>query len=99
MCGDYVTEKLYKVMRQDIIPVVLSGASMVSVAPPHSYISVTDFATIDQLAAYLQVVAEDKELFASYFWWRDFYERRFKHHQASRRSKDPWIMNRVRQWN
>ena len=73
MCGDYVTEKLYKVMRQEIIPVVLNRASMGSVAPPHSYISVTDFATIDQLAAYLQVVAEDKELFASYFWWREFY--------------------------
>ena len=28
---------------------------------------------MSDLAKYLKKVAEDDELFASYFWWRDFY--------------------------
>jgi len=73
MCSDYVTEKLWKVLSYNVIPVVLNGADMSSIAPPHSVIQFSDFKTIADLAKYLKKVAEDDLLFASYFWWRDFY--------------------------
>ena len=56
-----------------MIPVVLNGADMSRVAPPHSYINVMDFNTTKELASYLNKLDQDDELFASYFWWRDYY--------------------------
>ena len=36
-------------------------------------VSVEDFSSTHELAAYLATVAADDALFASYFWWRDYY--------------------------
>ena len=36
-------------------------------------VSVEDFSSTHALAAYLATVAADDALFASYFWWRDYY--------------------------
>ena len=62
-----------------MIPVVLNGADMSQVAPTHSYINVMDFKTTEELANYLNRVDQDDELFASYFWWRDYYTVKVKH--------------------
>ena len=70
---DYVTEKFFNLLPYNVIPVVLNGANMSRVAPPHSYINVMDFNTTEELALYLHAVDQNDELFASYFWWRDFY--------------------------
>ena len=56
-----------------MIPVVLNGANMTRLAPPHSFINVRDFSTTEELANYLHRVEQDDKLFASYFWWRDYY--------------------------
>ena len=74
ICEDYVTEKFYNILQYNVIPVVLNGADMSKVAPPHSYINVEDFHSLEELSQYLDKVASDDELFASYFWWRDFYK-------------------------
>ena len=34
------------------------------------------------LAHYLKLLDADDAKFNEYFWWRDFYARRFRHHQA-----------------
>ena len=47
---------------------------MSAIAPPHSYINAEDFSSMEQLAEYLQLVARNDSLFASYFWWRDYYK-------------------------
>ena len=90
LCTDYVTEKFWKVLEYNVIPVVLNGANMSHIAPPHSYIDFKDFNNnitgvtftlchsclthfVTEAAAYMKKVSEDDELFASYFWWRDFY--------------------------
>lgn len=36
LCKDYVTEKVYKIMNQNIIPVVYNGADMSRFLPPKS---------------------------------------------------------------
>ena len=70
---DYVTEKFYNVLPYNVIPVVYNGADMYRFAPPNSFINVDDFKSLEQLAEYLTLVAANDELFASHFWWRDFY--------------------------
>ena len=71
---DYVTEKFFKILPYNVIPVVFNGANMSAIAPPHSYINAEDFSSVEQLAEYLQLVASNDSLFASYFWWRDYYK-------------------------
>ncbi len=34
------------------------------------------------LAHYLKLLDADDAKFNEYFWWRDFYARKFRHHQA-----------------
>ena len=54
MCGDYITEKFFMVLNQNVIPVVFTGANMSRIAPPQSYINVADFLTIQDLVAHLE---------------------------------------------
>jgi hypothetical protein len=44
------------------------------VAPPHSFIHVEDFASIEELAKHINHLAVDEEAYSSYFWWRDDYK-------------------------
>ena len=78
LCPDYVTEKFFEFFnhRYNVIPVVYNGADMASIAPPHSYISVRDYSSVEHLAQYLSIVSSNDTLFASYFWWRDYYSYR-----------------------
>lgn len=74
LCGDYVTEKFFNILKYDVIPVTFNGADMSSVAPPNSYVNALDFDTPKELAKFLQKISEDDALYASYFWWRDYYQ-------------------------
>ena len=74
VCKDYVTEKFFNILPYNTIPVVMNGADMTKVAPKHSYINVLDFPSTAKLAEYLKKVASDDQLFASFFWWREFYK-------------------------
>ena len=46
---DYITEKFFKVLPYDVIPIVLNGVDMTTIAPPHSYIDVKDFKSFEGL--------------------------------------------------
>ena len=52
ICPDYVTEKFFDIFkyRYNVIPVVYNGADMAAIAPPHSYISVRDYSSVEHLA-------------------------------------------------
>ena len=43
LCKDYLTEKFWKILPYNVIPIVLNGVNMTSIAPPHSYIDIKDF--------------------------------------------------------
>ena len=43
LCTDYVTEKFWKILPYNVIPVVLNGANMSNIAPKNSYIDFKDF--------------------------------------------------------
>ena len=50
-------------------------------APYRSYIDVSKFKSPKELAHFLKILDSDDAKFNSYFWWRNFYKRRFAHHQ------------------
>lgn len=73
ICEDYVTEKLWKAVDRNVIPIVLGGANYRDILPPDSYIDVKDFSTPFHLAQYLLKVDGNDTLYNSYFRWKAFY--------------------------
>ena len=61
ICDGYVTEKFFKILTSDMIPVVLNGANMTEIAPPNSYIDVKDFDSVQGLYISLQKFCDEKE--------------------------------------
>ena len=47
LCADYVTEKFWKVLDYNVIPVVMNGVNMTNFAPPNSYINLKDFKNME----------------------------------------------------
>lgn len=74
VCNDYVTEKFFNILKYDVIPIVFNGANLTTYAPPHAAIDALDFESPRKLVKYLQSL--DDASYASYFWWRDYYELR-----------------------
>ena len=62
LCEDYITEKFWKVLNFNVIPVVLNGVNMSAVAPPHSYIDIKQFENIAG------------DILLSLAFWGDFHE-------------------------
>nr|XP_033503589.1 alpha-(1,3)-fucosyltransferase 7-like [Epinephelus lanceolatus] len=70
---DYITEKLWRNAYQSgAVPVVLGPPleDYKAVAPPNSFIHVDEFASVKDLAKYLQQLAEDKKRYSEYFAWK-----------------------------
>jgi len=70
ICPDYVSEKFYRALEQNVVPVVYGGADYTQYAPPHSFISVGDFASPKQLADYLLMLDRNPSLYLKYFEWK-----------------------------
>lgn len=72
-CDSYITEKLFEnALRNNVVPIVMGArrGDYERSAPPHSFIHVDDFETIEQLANYLKVVDNNDTLYDSYLAWR-----------------------------
>ena len=67
---DYVSEKPYKILSADTIPVVRGGANYTSRLPPKSYINVQDFKGPKELAEFLKLLSANATEYASYFEWK-----------------------------
>ncbi|XP_037090668.1 alpha-(1,3)-fucosyltransferase 7-like [Pollicipes pollicipes] len=72
LCEDYITEKFWHALRAGMVPVVRGPPPEAyrRVAPPHSFIHVQNFDSVDQLAAYLTSLTENRTAYESYFAWR-----------------------------
>ena len=73
-CPDYVTEKFYRPLLYDTVPIVLGGVDYDQFAPPHSYINAFDFPSAKELAEYLHLLDRNEDLYARYFDWKRNYE-------------------------
>ena len=91
LCVDYLTEKVWDILKLNIVPVVLGGADYKEILPPNSYIDVRDIKSPKNLADYLHILDSNDQLYRQYFEWK----RRFQI-----RTLSPWcqfcaFMNRV----
>ena len=59
-----------------MIPVVLGGLSKhdyEKIAPPHSFLHIDDFLSPEDLMKRMYVIANNEQIYNSYFWWRTHY--------------------------
>ena len=73
LCPDYVTEKFYKALINDVVPIVYGGADYTNYAPPHSFINIADFKSPKDLAEYLKLLDRNDALYMEYFQWKKHY--------------------------
>lgn len=78
LCRDYVTEKFYRPLKYDVVPVVLGGANYSALAPPMSYISALDFRSPEELGKFLLSVAGNTRSYTSYLKWKERYQLRYE---------------------
>ena len=72
ICPEYVTEKFFRILQLDLVPVVYGGADYSAIAPPHSYIDARQY-TPKELSKYLKKLQRDDKLYAEYFRWKKSY--------------------------
>ncbi|CAJ0947401.1 unnamed protein product, partial [Mesorhabditis belari] len=74
-CRDYVTEKFFQALRFGAIPIVF-GASLEfyqKIAPKDSFVHISQFPSIKELARFLKLVASTQELLEKFHAWRTEY--------------------------
>ncbi|KAF9813825.1 hypothetical protein SFRURICE_007980 [Spodoptera frugiperda] len=72
-CRDYVTEKFFvNGLQHNVLPIVMGAraSEYAALAPHNSYVHVEEFASPEELAAYLRRLDEDDNLYNSYFKWK-----------------------------
>jgi len=75
ICVDYMTKKSFLNMDNYVIPILYNGITdMQHFLPPHSYIHVNDFSSIEELANYLKYLHKNPQEYANYFWWKKYYK-------------------------
>ncbi|CAM1327980.1 FUT7 (predicted) [Pycnogonum litorale] len=73
ICKDYITEKFFKVLPYDVVPVVLGGGDYSNVVPSSSYIDVTSFPSTENLAQYLKLLDRREDLYVKYLEWKRYF--------------------------
>ena len=73
LCTDYITEKVFDRMANNVLPIVLGGADYTAHLPPHSYINVKDYSSPKKLAKYLHKLDKNDTLYNEYFAWKKNY--------------------------
>lgn len=74
LCPDYVTEKFYRALMNNVVPLVYGGADYAQYAPPNSYVNVADFKTPKDLAEYLILLQNNDALYDKFFDWKKDYQ-------------------------
>lgn len=66
----YVSEKLFMPLQSRSVPIYFGAPDVENYMPPHSFIHVRDFKTLDELVDYVKKVHNDPVLYMEYFAWR-----------------------------
>ena len=74
LCRDYVTEKLFRTLNTEIVPIVYGATNYSRDTPPHSVINVEDYSSPQDLARYLRRLASNETEYNSYFEWKKSYD-------------------------
>ena len=74
VCDDYVTEKFWKYLGSNLVPVVLGGTDYKKVAPPNSFINALDYQNPEDLANYLKYLISNQTAYNEYFKWTSYFD-------------------------
>ena len=72
-CNEYITEKFWvNSILNGVVPIAFGGTRVAyeRVAPPRSFIHISDFSSQRELVDYLQLLDNNDELYNEYFAWR-----------------------------
>ena len=72
-CRDYVTEKAFRTLSYNLVPVEMGGADYKKILPPHSFIHAHDFKSPKELADYLKLVSQNPDMYRKYLAWKHKY--------------------------
>lgn len=78
ICKDYVTEKFFRPLLFDIVPVVMGGGNYPYISPPGSYIDALQFGSPVELGHFLKRVAADVDWYESYSLWKQYFEIKYE---------------------
>ena len=73
ICDGYVTEKLFKILSLNLVPVTFGGGPYSEIAPPNSYVNALSYESPKQLAEYLKFLDKNDEKYIEYFKWKKNY--------------------------
>ncbi|XP_065067181.1 glycoprotein 3-alpha-L-fucosyltransferase A-like [Rhopilema esculentum] len=73
-CHDYVTEKYWERITQNVVPVVMGANYDKGVAIPGSYIDASEFESIQKLAEYLLYLDKNDDEYNKYFAYKGKFE-------------------------
>ena len=73
LCPDYVTEKVYRPLAQNTVPVVFGGSDYSHYLPSGSYVNAFDYSSPRELANHLHKLMVDDKLYSMYFQWKGKY--------------------------
>ena len=69
-CQDYMTEKIFRTLKFDIIPVVLGAGDYTTLLPKRSYLDVRDFDSPEHLARHMEYLSKHPKEYLEYFKWK-----------------------------
>ncbi|XP_013774001.1 glycoprotein 3-alpha-L-fucosyltransferase A-like [Limulus polyphemus] len=73
ICKQYITDMFFYALKQNIVPVLMSGKPELFELPPKSFINIRDYQTPAKLARYLLLLDKNDYLYNQYFKWIDYY--------------------------
>lgn len=72
-CEDYVTEKVFAILKYNIIPIVYGHGNYLEVVPPLSVINTVNYKGPKQLADYMKYLVANPKEYLSYLNWKKDY--------------------------
>ncbi|GAB4844806.1 Alpha-(1,4)-fucosyltransferase [Ancistrocladus abbreviatus] len=70
MTESYVTEKLFYALDSGAVPIYFGAPNVLDFVPPHSIIDGSKFGSLEELASYVKILANDPVAYAEYHAWR-----------------------------
>ena len=76
LCANYITEKFWRSLDNDMIPIVLGPPSTdyKRIAPNKSFISVEDYSSLKELADYILYLDKNTTAYEEFFEWKKYYD-------------------------
>jgi hypothetical protein len=66
LCEDYISEKLWRMLSLNVVPVVMGGVDYSTLLPSDTFIDTKDFKSPEHLAGFLKHLVEDRDEYNGY---------------------------------